>query len=922
MAKLMMLLGLLCMLGPTAQAQMVDPAIDANGPFCYLAKSSTTLGVMAGPEGAQVTFDGALYTGQAELCFFYGDKTTPLLARGKELLLGWLPVVEYGWRDGALAYHLEAFGVTLDGKPTSNTVLFAQVRVTNLGDTAAAGTVWSALRYCGGDHRAEGMTPAASSPNWTYAMAAGRVLRDGKLVYTYPQEAELFAVPGVAYGAAFAGRTYSVTERAEVCLSRVRPWLEPGQSASFTYRMPLEPTGDTAEMAAIQAAEYDEYLGRTVEFWTRELGKGTKLTVPEDKVLNTHRASLVYDMIAIDQEGDDWVQKVNEFQYDWFWLRDGYYIARCYDVWGHHETARRVLEYFRRFQQEDGLFSSQSGQLDGYGQGLWGLVQHALISGDEAYARDIWPHIPPAVEWLRRTRAADEYHLMPPTNAHDNEMIEGRYTGHNFWALGGLRGAILLARMTGHEAEAKAYEADYADFHAALMKRLREVCGEAGAIPPGLDVEGGQDWGNLLGVFPTATLAPDNPWVTATLEKMHREKYAEGIMTWLGMLHHYVTINVAQTHVARGEAEQALRDFYALLLHTGSCQEGFELGPQPWVNREVGGNFPPHGWCAAQINNLLRNMLVMEQGGEGPGGALGTRELHLFSVVSPAWDISGQQVALDDAPTDMGPISTSLKFTDDGAVFSMRSRFRTPPAAVVLHVPYFAKLTGLRSDAREARIEGGRICFSPDVTEAKLTWTRREVEPLSYAGTVEAHKAEYARRVQEARARGEWIAPVEAPAVMTAAERKASFDERWGPETVGIAVGCPVTTNGGTEQDKAPERAVDGNARDKEGASWWAGPPTPRWLQVDLRRVIPVSRVIAYPYWDGGRYYQYKVEVSADGTAWECVADRSNNTQPATPQGDTVEVGGRPVRYVRVTMLRNSANPSVHLVELRVFGAK
>jgi hypothetical protein len=93
-------------------------------------------------------------------------------------------------------------------------------------------------------------------------------------------------------------------------------------------------------------------------------------------------------------------------------------------------------------------------------------------------------------------------------------------------------------------------------------------------------------------------------------------------------------------------------------------------------------------------------------------------------------------------------------------------------------------------------------------------------------------------------------------------------------------------------------------------------------MQVDLERAANVTRIQVYPYWDSGRYYQYTVEVSTDGKAWTQVADRSQNTRPATPEGDTIELAARPVRFVRVTLTHNSANPSVHLVELRVFEAE
>ena len=91
---------------------------------------------------------------------------------------------------------------------------------------------------------------------------------------------------------------------------------------------------------------------------------------------------------------------------------------------------------------------------------------------------------------------------------------------------------------------------------------------------------------------------------------------------------------------------------------------------------------------------------------------------------------------------------------------------------------------------------------------------------------------------------------------------------------------------------------------------------------MDLKKIYQIGAVQVFPYWDGSRYYQYTVEVSTDEKEWTRVVDMSANTTPATDKGVYHEISPRPARYVRVNMLYNSANPSVHLVELRVFEAK
>ena len=49
------------------------------------------------------------------------------------------------------------------------------------------------------------------------------------------------------------------------------------------------------------------------------------------------------------------------------------------------------------------------------------------------------------------------------------------------------------------------------------------------------------------------------------------------------------------------------------------------------------------------------------------------------------------------------------------------------------------------------------------------------------------------------------------------------------------------------------------------------------------------------------------------------MVDMSANTKPAVATGDMHKFAPADARYVRITMLKNSANPGVHLVEFRVF---
>jgi hypothetical protein len=124
-----------------------------------------------------------------------------------------------------------------------------------------------------------------------------------------------------------------------------------------------------------------------------------------------------------------------------------------------------------------------------------------------------------------------------------------------------------------------------------------------------------------------------------------------------------------------------------------------------------------------------------------------------------------------------------------------------------------------------------------------------------------------------------------------------------------------LATASAVQGDHAPAQASDGQV---DLNSYWSADPAPQWWQLDLLKARPVGRVQVFPYWGDGRYYQYKVEVSPDAKHWTLVADLSQNTKPATADGELHKFSPIEARHVRVTMLKNSANTGVHLVEVKV----
>jgi hexosaminidase len=129
-----------------------------------------------------------------------------------------------------------------------------------------------------------------------------------------------------------------------------------------------------------------------------------------------------------------------------------------------------------------------------------------------------------------------------------------------------------------------------------------------------------------------------------------------------------------------------------------------------------------------------------------------------------------------------------------------------------------------------------------------------------------------------------------------------------------LTTGKPTTNSTGENASAVVDGWVD-------LGKYWGTIPAPQWWQVDLEKEYTLGSIRIFPYWDGGRYYQYTIEVSTDGKSWAQVVDASKNATPETDQGRMHQFAATKGRYIRVNMLKNSDNPAVHLVELRAYEA-
>ncbi len=751
-------------------AQMVSPEIDRQaGPFSYFSKSTDELGVMNGTSGSEISPEGFLYTGFGELMFFTGPDQTPISARVRTLQDGYLPVFSYTVKNLGIDYTFKVFAASL---ASGQIVDFVSVKVHNPGTGPRAAFLTTAMRYQAeqttdqptGDNRFLRPTPSQGvgqfyqpgepfSKGWLYSLSDNAAMRDGKVVYLFPTE----PAPKLSLTLRNHYNRIKPVTPTRLTVEPTTPTdaasytidLKPGESRELEFRIPLIPIAPaTASYAELQSASLQETLGKTLAFWKSTVERGMEIEVPESKVNDTFRASLVYDLMALNLEEGQPIQTVNDFQYHRFYLRDAADFVRMYDATGYSDIATKVLAFFPSRQQADGNFLSQPGQYDGWGEAMWAFGEHYRRTHDLQFAEAVYPHVVRAVDWLVKARAKDPLHVMPKSDVRDNEYVAAHLTGYNFLALDGLHSAIELAKATGHAADAQRFQAEYDDFRQTFFALLDKLTAKTGGyIPPALDATGwpGTDWGNLLAVTPEPVLDAHDPRVTATLAHT-QANYQEGITTYTEpddgqFLHHYLTIKNTLTELVRGDQEQAIREVYAELLHTSSTHAGFEYAIRPWGSRDFEGNIAPHGWFAADYRNLLRNMMIREEG----------NTLHLLSAASPEWIGAGKEIRVHHAPTEFGMLNFTLAMPSNGsAVLRLEPHWRNPPSKVILHLPWFMQADTITADGVVLYAKEGAIDLPVQTRNVTLSWHRRpNSSAMSFAKTVASYKAEYERRYQD-----------------------------------------------------------------------------------------------------------------------------------------------------------------------------
>lgn len=660
------------------------PAIDLGGgvrvrnveePFDYFSNSWTVIGLKDYVFGTRITPKGEFVLADGLLCRpLVGKPLRPLNNRIKKTLRkGFLPVVVFDFIvNDSVRYTIEAFACPLDPNDRAgydwpsqdNYVNLIRVSLTSLKKTP---------------------TDAEFAFDWrskegTFACEAKNADADG---------ARAIVAGGRLFGTVRLPEAASLT--ADGTLLRLHTGLSPDATTRVVFCLPFQPLdGSEAEAAGrLAKLDFEACQAATIAYWQELLGRGAQFEVPEAKAADTYKASLVYQFIGRDKGQ----VHGGEGFYDEQYIRDGTYEALSLAHAGYMKEAGQSIEPFLKFQRDDGRFESQKGQLDANGYAIWGFVEYYRLSGDMEWLKRVYPQIKKSVEWIEQARRGEKdpkspfFGILPAAVADGEYLWDGKHhiVGYDWQNLRGIQAAIEAARALDQKDDAAAFEKEFEAYRECILNAIEKT--GLPYIPPSYE-KAGTHWGNLEAIFPTVLIDPHEPQLTATLNFVRKQfgrtdanpgGFVEGTIQWQPpeekAIHPYMSQFVTNSHIIRGDYDEAIDGFYSFLLHTTSTH-GFPEGIF-YRRRMAWANTVPHLWAAALYVTTLRDMLVREQ----------ADELHLLSCVPLCWLDAGQRISVKDAPTHFGKVGFVATAKADIIELKLSPPDRGAPAKTVIHLP-------------------------------------------------------------------------------------------------------------------------------------------------------------------------------------------------------------------------------------------
>lgn len=497
-----------------------------------------------------------------------------------------------------------------------------------------------------------------------------------------------------------SGDILSATDPSGLCNGFAEFTREVGPNTPFALKAVVPLVGGAVPERVLNS-RHSRVRRETIVAWEARKERTLSLRTPDSRINDAFEASVSNLLVLVDRTE----VTPGPFTYHKMWFRDAAYSVTALLKLGFTADAKRILEHYFKKQNADGYFESQNGEWDSNGQVLWTVCQYYRFTGDRNFVEAHYRSLEKGVAWIARTRKKHDQDrealhsgLLPPGYSAEHFGPSNYYYWDDFWAYGGVRDFIAIARSLGKEVDAleRENEAFLADIERSIA-RTQERLGETYLPASPYRRKDCSLIGIVVALYPLQMFPPDREDLRATL-RIIRKRYMDSGAFFHKLLHSgynvYLTAQMAQCYLLQ-KAALALPILDWILDHaTGTWTYPEAIHPETGGGCMGDGH---HGWASSELIHLIRNLLFMER----------DDRLSFFPAIPQRWLDIGNVVEAKNAPSHFGPLDFSLTSEGDSLVFRMESDFPLPPESIELNMP--VKITRIVVGDTERPVENRSV---------------------------------------------------------------------------------------------------------------------------------------------------------------------------------------------------------------------
>jgi len=469
--------------------------------------------------------------------------------------------------------------------------------------------------------------------------------------------------------------------------SAVMMWdltLAPGAERIIDIATPLH-----ARDAQAIPTDVAQQRASAVAYW-RKIVDHVQIDIPAARdLVDTARANVAYNLLGRDGPAI----RGGARNYRRSWIRDGSLASTMLLRFGLDDDVRDYIRWFAPYQFADGKIpccvdsrgADPVAEHDSHGEFIYLVAEYARLTGDLTLAREIWPHVVAAANYIDglRAKAADSPFtgILPPSISHEGYSAKPMHSyWDDFFALRGLKDATWLAEQLGERDAGSRFAIvrdEFArDFHASIRNAI--ALHHIDYIPGSADLGDFDPTSTTIGIEPGGDLANlprdavIHEFTRAWNESLSR---MEGRRDWKDYTPYELRQVGAFVHLGWRDRAQQLLQFFLDDRRPRGWNQWSEVVAQGYRAPTYLGDIP-HLWVGSDFARSFIDMLAYEREGDDA--------LVLGAGIPDSWLDKGVRVR--GLRTIYGPLDFSARRHGKRIIVSI-SGVRVPKGGIVLRLP-------------------------------------------------------------------------------------------------------------------------------------------------------------------------------------------------------------------------------------------